>query len=245
MIKNGRNSAFAEYLLKKHYSATTIGSYCRMLRALKIDDSLTESSQLYENINKRLKEYSVHAGDRSIAISKVVVNRYFEMKTGLLFSAFNVKRHELVILKEFYHYSVDFKKMTIEASKAECQHIRAFLNSLDENNLNNFSSITVTDLQKYITDHFQRLKPSTIGRYITSLRNFFRFLEFNGIKVDPAIFSLPMTSANWKSQNIPTSAPLSSRYFLRLSRNLASLRDIPYSVIPVFFASSTALSPNQ
>lgn len=86
--------------------------------------------------------------------------------------------------------------MTIEASKAECQHIRAFLNSLDENNLNYFSSITVTDLQKYITDHFQRLKPSTIGRYITSLRNFFRFLEFNRIKVDPAIFSLPMTSAN-------------------------------------------------
>lgn len=92
--------------------------------------------------------------------------------------------------------------MTVEASKAECQHIRTFLKAIDGHELNNYSSITVTVLQQYIIDYFGGLKPSTIGWYITSLRNFFRFLRFNGITVDPAIFSLPMTSANWKRHNI-------------------------------------------
>jgi site-specific recombinase XerD len=202
-MKNEEHSAFAEYLLKKHYSAATIASYCRLLRSLKIDYCISDPLQLYENINKCLKEYFACSGSRLATISKVVSNRYFEMKTGKQISELINCDHEISILNECYQYSVDFKKMTIEASKAECQHIRVFLNTLDENNLSNFSSITATDLRKYITDHFQGLKPSTIGRYITSLRNFFRFLEFSGIKVDPAIFSLPMTSANWKSINIP------------------------------------------
>lgn len=139
-----------------------------MLKSLKIDDSLTESIQTYENINKCINEYSAHAGSRSITISKVVANRYFEMKTGRYISEFINDWHEIAMLNEFYQYSVDFKKMTVEASKAECQHIRMFLNALDENNFNNFSSITATDLRKYITDHFQGLKPSTFGRYVTS-----------------------------------------------------------------------------
>jgi site-specific recombinase XerD len=205
MMNDEHDSDFAEYLLDKHYSATTVGSYCRMLKNLKIDDSLIEPTQIYENINRCLDDYSSYAGSRAVAIAKVVVNRYFEMKTGRHVSEFinSNDRHEIAILNEFYQYSVNFKKMTVAASKAECQHIRFLLNSLDENRLNNLSSITAADIRKYITDHFQRLKPSSIGRYISSLRNFFRFLEFNGIKVDTAIFLLPMTSANWKNQNIP------------------------------------------
>ena len=202
-MKNEEQSAFAEYLLKKRYSEATIASYCRLLKLLKIDNSISEPLKLYENINKCLKEYSVHSDIRSATISKVVANRYFEMKTGQHISEYIKDVHEMSILNDFYQYSVDFKKMTIEASKAECQHIQVFLNTLDENTLNNFSSITATDLRKYIINHFQGLKPSTIGRYITSLRNFFRFLQFSGIKVDPAIFLLPMTSANCKCKKIP------------------------------------------
>lgn len=203
MMKNDDYTVFAQYLLKKQYSSATINMYCRMLKVLKIDGSLTEPNKIYENINKCLKEYSTYASNRLVAISKVVVNRYFEMKTEKHISEFINDKHEIAILKDFYQYSVEFKKMTIVASKAECQHIRAFLKYIDENDLNNFSSITVTDIRQYIINNFQGLKPSTIGRYITSLRNFFRFLEYSGNKVDTAIFLLPMTSANWKSQNIP------------------------------------------
>ena len=42
MMNDEHDSDFAEYLLDKHYSATTVGSYCRMLKNLKIDDSLIE-----------------------------------------------------------------------------------------------------------------------------------------------------------------------------------------------------------
>ena len=81
-----------------------------MLKALKINDSLTETFQIYENINNCLKEYSTYASSRSTAISKVVANRYFEMKTGQSFLKFNEDRQDMSILNEFYHYSVDFKK---------------------------------------------------------------------------------------------------------------------------------------
>ncbi len=64
-MKNEEHSAFAEYLLKKRYSAATIASYCRLLRLLKIDNSISEPLQLYENINKCLKEYSAYSSIRS------------------------------------------------------------------------------------------------------------------------------------------------------------------------------------
>ena len=126
-MKNEEQSAFAEYLLKKRYSEATIASYCRLLKLLKIDNSISEPLKLYENINKCLKEYSVHSDIRSATISKVVANRYFEMKTGQHISEYIKDVHEMSILNDFYQYSVDFKKMTIEASKAECQHIQVFL----------------------------------------------------------------------------------------------------------------------
>lgn len=47
------------------------------------------------------------------------------------------------------------------------------------------------------------LKPSTKGRYITSIRNFFRYLEYENITIDKAIIGLPLTIANWNNK-IPT-----------------------------------------
>ncbi len=43
----------------------------------------------------------------------------------------------------------------------------------------------------------------TKGRLATSVRNFFHYLEFTGMKIHKSIFNLPLSPAVWKNANIP------------------------------------------
>ena len=142
-----------------------------------------------------------------MAVAKVAANRYFEMVTRQSILQFESSHQgELAVqpvLDDFLEYSVGFKGMSETAAVSECRHIRAFLKQLEEKDVTDYTSITVSHIRDYITFKLRHLKPSSIGRHITSLRNFFRFLKFKGINIDPAILTLPMVAANWNGRNIP------------------------------------------
>lgn len=206
-MKNNTIEDFAAYLLKNHYTARTTESYCRALKRLRIDYAIREPAHLYENIKMRLADFSSNISSRTLAITKVAANRYFEMLVGQSIAAFEISHREETtvdqILDKFYEYSVGFKGMSEKAAASEYRHIRSFLKQFDEKAIADYTSITVSNVRDYITFKLKGLKPSSIGRYITSLRNFFRFLEFKGISIDPAILTFPMASANWNGRTLP------------------------------------------
>ena len=57
------------------------------------------------------------------------------------------------------------------SAMAECHHISVFLDSL-LSAPNDWSMLTADDISHYVCATFKTLKASSIGRYITSLRNF-------------------------------------------------------------------------
>ena len=218
MNKKNRTD-FAVYLLQNHYSDSTIASYCRALKRLHLDYSIYDALPLYENINTCLEMYASSAPARSYAITNVAANRYFEMMVGQSMSAFFASLKSETpsdqVLDEFFHYSVNFKQMPKSAAHSECSYVRPFIEQLGYAGIEQYSTISAADVRDFVMNHFAGLKPSSIGRYVTSLRNFFRFLEYKGVKISASILTLPLAPANWKGSKMPVTLTVEEEERLR------------------------------
>lgn len=200
-------SDFSVYLRKKHYAHSTVCMYCDLLDRLGVNESISEPLQLFEHINKLLDGFSSQASKSTWHSARAAAGRYFEMVTGKAFAVFGKAPGTDAsiegILSEFLEYSTGFKHIKPSTAKAECSHLRLFLKVLSVESLQNLSAVTALDVRDYVIDSLSGLKASSVGRYITSLRNFFRFLEYRGISVDPSIFRLPLSSADWSNGTMP------------------------------------------
>lgn len=198
-------SSYVGYLRKKGYSAQTIHAYSKALEQAPDTWNTNVSRELYEHINNTLnlkQEYFLPAARHNI---KPASSLLFMFVTGVSFKAYakqeiQDKSAYVGVLKEFYVYSTEFKRMTIMAAEAETHHVSEFLNSIG-NSSDNWAEVSA--VRNYVCSRFSQLRPSSIGRYVTSLRNFFRFLEYKGIPVDPSVLALPLAPADWGKSNVP------------------------------------------
>lgn len=198
---------FKRFLENKGYSPQTIHTYAKALEKAPDSWNVTDSQLLYEHINHTLtdnKQTFTPTTKHNIGPTSSLL---FQMQTGKSFRNYDryqkyktVRNKELI--KEFFKYSTEFKHMTNMSATAECHHILAFLDSLDTIP-NDWSMLTSEDINHYVCTVFQNLKASSIGRYITSLRNFFRFLEYKGFVINRSVLELPLTSADWQKSNVP------------------------------------------
>lgn len=200
-------NSYAEHLRNMGYSEQTIHAYSKALEQAPDTWNTNVPQELYEHINNALnskQEYFLPAAMHNI---KPASSLLFLLVTGIPFKAY-AKQQILSksayadILHEFYIYSTEFKHMTDMAAEAEGHHVSEFLDSLDAVP-GDWAEITAESLRNYICSRFSELKPSSIGRYMTSLRNFFRFLEFKGNPVNPSVLNLPLAPADWGKSNIP------------------------------------------
>jgi len=107
------------------------------------------------------------------------------------------------IINDFFVYSTEFKSTTSESAKSECQHVKAFLRYLGDATYESLAKLEAHDIRDYVCSAFQGLKSSSIGRYVTSLRNFFRFLEYKGYPINESLIELPLAPADWAKGKIP------------------------------------------
>jgi site-specific recombinase XerD len=163
---------------------------------------------LFEHINKSILRLSQDKSNSLIAQQKAAANLYFLMITGITFKdyATSIKKREAYdeILEEFYNYSTEFKKITSQTVKSECNHIGSFLESIGYKTSNDILDICANDVRNYVCKSLANLQPSSKGRYITSLRNFFRFMEYKGISINTSVLNLPLSPAVWNKGNVPT-----------------------------------------
>ena len=198
---------YVEYLRKIGYSEQTINAYSKALEQAPSTWNTCVPQELYEHINNTLKskqEYFLPAARHNI---KPASSLLFIFLTGVSFKNYSkqiIKSNSAYAptLEEFFTYSTKFKHMTTLAAEAETHHISEFLNNLG-GIPDDWAEITAENLRDYVCSKFSVFKPSTIGRYVTSLRNFFRFLEYKGYSVNLSVLSLPLAPANWGKSNTP------------------------------------------
>lgn len=174
--------SFEKFLENKGYSPQTIRTYTKALEQAPDSWNVTEPQLLYEHINHALNDNHQTFTPSTRHNIGPASSLLFQMQTGEVFRNYDrnqkyktIRNKEL--LEEFFKYSTEFKHITSMSATAECHHISAFLDSLDFIP-NDWSMLTAEDIKQYVCTFFQNLKASSIGRYITSLRNFFRFLEY-------------------------------------------------------------------
>lgn len=230
-MENSQIHNFQEYLVKKQYSDRTICLYCTALTLLPDGIQDLEYDILYEHINVELIS---HAKELSTALFnnlRAAVNLYFLMLSGK-----TVKEHAHLLkeqkadkcdllLKEFFHYSVKTKKISETTAKAECQHIRGFLENLSDYTYESLEAITALDIRNYVCDRLTELTASSKGRYVTSLRNFFSFLKYKEIRVSSSILKLPLSPADWNNGKVPVTLTKKEEEKLRLHYNNDNERD--------------------
>lgn len=218
-MNNKKHTDFAAYLRANHYSVSTVADYVYALGRLQLDYSIQDALPIYENINSCLERYASDAPTRSYANTKVAANRYFEMMVGQSMSEFSASRKSETpagqVLAEFFHYSVCFKQMTEAAARSECLHVRPFIEQLGYTEIEEFSTISAADVRDYVMACFAGLKPSSMGRYVTSLRNFFRFLDYKGVRISTSVLDLPLAPANWKGSKLPVTLTAEEEAHLR------------------------------
>lgn len=200
----------SEFLRQRKYSEKTIELYLNELKCIDIVDSGSRDdfvSFIESTISKANDE----------GLPKYCINNLRACLHQLLLMNYGVtikdyrkqvldskhKNHLDLILDDFFNYSVNFKSQTVVTAKAEKNHTAAFLIYIGYQSNFDFSSITVHDITGYINDSCSALKNSSKGRYITSIKNFFRYLEYKNIKFSKSIFELPLCAANWKGKMVP------------------------------------------
>lgn len=198
---------FEKFLENRGYSPQTIHAYTKALEQAPDSWNVTETQLLYEHINYTLADNNQTFSPSTRHNIGPALSLLFQMQTGEVFrnydrnQKYKTARHK-ELLEEFFKYSTEFKHITSMSATAECHHISVFLDSLDSIP-SDWSMLTAEDIKQYVCTVFQNIKASSIGRYITSLRNFFRFLEYKGYVINRSVLELPLTSADWQKSNVP------------------------------------------
>jgi site-specific recombinase XerD len=196
------------FMRERNYAKATIQKYCISLNNLPNRLYGLEENLLFEHIKKSKIKFSKNNSISLIGNYNAAANLYFLMLTGKIFRAYakSIKKQKSYdeILEEFYIYSIEFKKLTLLTVKSECEHIGNFLDCIGYKTFNDILNICANDVRNYVCKSLNHLQPSSKGRYITSLRNFFRFMEYKGIRINTSVLNLPLAPAVWNNGNIPT-----------------------------------------
>lgn len=200
---------FAEFLRQNKYSESTIKAYLKELKVIHQFDFIATEEDCVVFINKTIKDA------KKQGISKYYINNLRAALHQLFLMTFGktVKEYCLqnrsrdyidLFLDGFFNYSTKFKSQITSTALAEMNHIRDFLNYIGFDASYDFSQLGANDVIGFINDNYTTLKPSSRGRYITSIRNFFRFLEYKNIPISKEILELPLAVPDWKGRKVPT-----------------------------------------
>ena len=200
---------FAEFLRQNKYSESTIKAYLKELKVIHQFDFTATEEDCVVFINKTIKDAEKQGISKSyINNLRAALHQLFLMtfgKTVKVYCLQNRSRDYIdLFLDGFFSYSTKFKSQITSTASADMNHIRDFLNYIGFDASYDFSQLRANDVIGFINDSYTTLKPSSRGRYITSIRNFFRFLEYKNIPISKEILELPLAVPDWKGRKVPT-----------------------------------------
>jgi len=106
-------------------------------------------------------------------------------------------------LEKFRNHSIEVKQMKPVSVGWEVPYVRRFLEYAIGNKPLITNEITAYTIRGYLLDCLSHMEDSSKGRVVTSIRNYFRFLKFEGEPVHDSILKLPLSPAVWKKSAFP------------------------------------------
>jgi len=202
-----RIQQYAEFLKDKGYSKRTIHCYSKALEQAPETWNTQVPQEIHEHITKTLATAKMNLTPTNRNNIKPASSLLFLMIAGITLKEYS-RRHpqrslHADILDEFFEYSTEFKGITILSAQAEQQHVKVFLEYIGNSSVSALSELKAEHLRDYVCDKLTDVRPSSKGRYVTSLRNFFRFLEYKGVPINHSVLDLPLAPAEWKKKNVP------------------------------------------
>lgn len=200
---------FAEFLRQNKYSESTIKAYLKELKVIRQFDFTATEEDCVVFINKTIKDAEKQGISKShINNLRAALHQFFLMTFGKTLKVYCLQNRSRdyidLFLDGFFSYSTKFKSQITSTASAEMNHIRDFLNYIGFDASYDFLQLRANDVIGFINDSYTTLKPSSRGRYITSIRNFFRFLEYKNIPISKEILELPLAVPDWKGRKVPT-----------------------------------------
>ena len=202
---------FKEYVRKQEYTNATATGYCTYLSRFLRQAGLPEAGKLQKAVEAFLEtEKANHP--QTLKYCCAALRLYFKMVTGNSLK----KKPEVILalamvalLQRFREYSLEIKHLEESTVDSEISHVRGFLEHTFAHTPQRFvNRLTAEDIRGYVVEQFATLSDSSKGRYITSIRNFFRCQAFYEEPVHPSIFRLPLSLAVWKKAAFPTTIPV-------------------------------------
>ena len=199
-------NSFKQFMQNNEYSAHTALGYSTYLsRFLRLPPNAQEGL-LKERVASFLNDQH-ECNPENFKECRAALRLYIKMVTGECFTRhkpIESKEEIETVLKRFYDYSLNIKRIQPGTAQSEVFHIRSFLKYATDNSQIRVESFTANDIRDYVVDCLVDLKNSSKGRLITSIRNFFRFLKFEGVPVHESIFLIPLSPTVWKNGAVPT-----------------------------------------
>lgn len=172
---------FSVFLKSKGYAEQTIHIYSKVLEIVTDTWNTNDPNLLYEHINSTLKTLEPTLNTSTRHNIRAAARQFFLLKTGNIYKDYIHKTNTHPsyddVINDFFVYSTEFKHITTETANSECQHVTAFLHYLGCATYESLAKLEAHDIRDYVCSAFQGLKASSIGRYVTSLRNFFRYCK--------------------------------------------------------------------
>lgn len=198
---------YSAFLRTTGYAEHTIHLYSEALETVPDTSDIENPTLLYEHIKSLLKKRELKLKVSALCNIRAALRQFFFYKTGIIYKEYARKKEidpaYAEILNDFIVYSTKFKGITAESAKYESQHIKAFLLYMGKVTYQSLSQLEAHDIRDYVCSSFKDLKTSSIGLYVTSLRNFFRFLEYKGYSINESLFKLPLAPADWAKGKVP------------------------------------------
>ena len=210
-IENSLNN-FSSYLIKHEYQKSTINHYRKYLSEfLKFQSHCNKSACLEEHVFQYLGSIKPHLSKQSnYKYVRTALFRFYAMKTGTEISRHNTPETSETLKKYlagFSEYLKNVRELSDLTIHTEIYYSRSFL-EFEEKRCqagSNFEATNITpeNIRDYITKEINYLIPSSKGRVVTTIRNFFRYLQFSDIQINESIFALPLSPAVWKHSKVP------------------------------------------
>lgn len=198
---------FSTFLRTRGYAEQTNHIYSKVLELVPNTWNTDDPKLLYEHINSTMKALEPTLKLTTKHNLRAAARQFFLLKIGIIYKDYVYKTNRQSayedILNDFFIYSTEFKGVTPNTSRSECQHIKTFLSYLGDTTYESLSKLEAHDIRDYVCSEFKGLKVSSIGRYVTSLRNFFRFLEYKRYPINKSIIELPLAPADWAKGKDP------------------------------------------
>jgi site-specific recombinase XerD len=197
---------YRKFMLEHEYTHQTATGYRTYLSRFLRQSSHDKEGSLQKSISGFL-EIQRYSNPKNFKECRAAVYLYFRMITSENFPKRPPKdcNPEIeAVIKQFYDYSVNIKRIRPNSAIREVASIRTFLEYTAYNATCRPENVTAHSIREFVINRFAHLADSSKGREVTAIRNFFRFQKYMGISVHESVFLLPLSPAVWKNSAFPS-----------------------------------------